>query len=100
MRTGVRRLGSAGVGLATVMTLPTGKGTEGVVIASVSPIMLQTLSATVPHNMILADLDFDRPRSKPLVIPAGTANGICIKNLVAIAGGEVSFNIWFDESSY
>lgn len=84
---------------ATVMSLPTAKGTEGVKIASAWPIIYQTVGASTisPVGGIVALWDFDRPRSKPLVIAAGAANGIAIKSEIAIAGASVAFNVWFDE---
>jgi hypothetical protein len=44
--------------------------------------------------------DFDRPRSKPLIIAAGATNGIAVKNLNAIAAATVFINVWLDESNF
>jgi hypothetical protein len=62
--------------------------------------MMQTLavSSLIQHPGLV--WDFDRPRSKPLIIAAGTTNGICIKNISAVAAGTVHINVWVDESSF
>jgi len=85
---------------ATVMTLPTVKGTEGLQIAEGRPYFMQTLGAS--NQLINPTLvwDFDRPRSKPLIIAAGVTNGIAVKNVTGVAGATVSFNVWFDESNF
>lgn len=76
---------------ATGMTLPTAKGTEGVVIETQLGYLVQTLGASlgVPQATLLADFDFRGPRQKSLRIPAGTANGIAVKNVNANAGASV-----------
>jgi hypothetical protein len=86
---------------ATSMILPTVKGTEGAVVGSATPLMIQTLAASnqSPLNPI-AVWDFDRPRSKPLIIPSGTTNGVAVKNINAIAGGNIMTVVIFDESSF
>jgi hypothetical protein len=85
---------------ATAMMLPTVKGTEGVGIAGASCYMMQTVTASAQMTNPIAVWDFDRPRSKPLIIPAGAANGIAVKNLTAVAAGTVHFTVWFDESTF
>jgi hypothetical protein len=85
---------------ATAMTLPTVKGTEGTTIEFLSPAMTQTLSATPPLVQPILAVDYDRPRSKPLIIAAGVTNGICIKNVTAIAAGGVIVTVWLDESNF
>lgn len=85
---------------AAGMTLPTVKGTEGTTVAFHSPSMLQTLGASTVPFAPIAVWDFDRPRTKPLIIPAGTANGICVKNVTAVAGGGVIITVWFDETAF
>jgi hypothetical protein len=82
------------------MGLPTVKGTEGgTAVWGGNIYMMQTASATAPLLQPLV-IDFDRPRSKPLVIAAGATNGIAIKNFTAIAAGSVKFTVWVDESSF
>jgi hypothetical protein len=82
------------------MTLPTVKGTEGAALWSGSVYMMQTIGASAQLQNPILDLDFDRPRSKPIIIPAGTANGICIKWVTAIAAGTVFANVLIDESNF
>jgi hypothetical protein len=86
----------------TAMTLPTAKGTEvgANVIAGAPCYLIQTIGASTPFNNPIAVWDFDRPRSKPLIIAAGVANGICIKNTAAHAGASVLINVWADESNF
>ena len=84
----------------TAMVIPTAKGTEGSLIARTWPYMIQTLGAsTYTANPVLV-WDFDRPRSKPLIIAAGATNGVCIKNGSSSAAGAVAFTVWVDESSF
>ena len=85
---------------ATSMSLPTAKGTEGVLLAISKPYMIQTIGASTPVTVPTLVWDFDNPRSGPLIIAAGTANGIAIKNSNAVAGAGVMFTIWIAESSY
>ena len=82
------------------MTLPTVKGTENVLLGNATPYMMQTLGASTPLANPVLVWDFDRPRSKPLIIAAGAANGIAVKNLTAVAAGTVFFMVWADESNF
>jgi hypothetical protein len=83
----------------TAMTLPTVKGTEGTQVGRRASILEQTApTAGVP--VILADWDFDRLRTKPLRIAAGTANGIAVKNITATAGASVQFEVWVTELNF
>jgi hypothetical protein len=85
---------------ATSMQLPTVKGTELLTFAVGSMYMMQTVGASTPLVGPGLVWDFDRPRSKPLIIAAGTTNGIAIKNQTAVAAANVHINIWFDESNF
>jgi len=85
---------------ASAMSLPTAKGTEGTLLSLIKPYMMQTIGASAQLNQPILVWDFDRPRSKPLVIAAGTPNGIAIKNATAIAGASVAITVWIDESSF
>lgn len=91
--------GDAAAG-ATGMSLPTGKGTEGSIIARAMPYLLQTVPASGPNFGPLFVWDFDRPRSKPLIIAAGTTNGIALKWITANTGATVTGTIWFDETAW
>jgi hypothetical protein len=83
---------------ATAMTIPTAKGTEGVLIENAHPFMQQTIGASTPLPQSILVWDFDRPRAKPLIIAAGVTNGICVKNAAAVAAGTVFFTVTLDES--
>ena len=85
---------------ATAMTLPTAKGTETTRIVLAQVYYMQTAGASSTLAQPILVFDFDRPRSKPLIIPTGTTNGIALKNETAVAGASVRFNIWFDETSF
>jgi hypothetical protein len=82
------------------MTLPTVKGTEAAPICSARPYFMQTVAASNQLTQPVLVWDFDRPRSKPLIIAAGIANGIAIKSTTAIAAATVGFMVWLDESNF
>jgi hypothetical protein len=84
----------------TAMVLPSSKGTQGSILYFGGMYMMQTLGVSSPLLTPGLVLDFDRPRTKPLIIPAGTANGIAIATNTAVAGGSVEFNVWLDETQY
>jgi hypothetical protein len=84
---------------ATGMTLPTVKGTEGVTLLEGVLTMRQTVAAagTQPDDV----WQWTQPANlKPIVIPAGTANGICLKLSSAIAAATGLCNIEFVELNY
>lgn len=86
---------------ASVMQLPTTKGTEAAAqLWSGTAYYMQTIGASTPLVQPILAVDFDRPRSRPLVIAAGTSNGIAIKQETAIAGAIARIVVWFDESEY
>lgn len=89
----------AGAG-ATCMTLPTVKGTVGALVGFRTCYMMQTIAASAQLQAPLLDWDFDRLHQKPLIIPAGAANGICLQWNTATAGASVLFEVWLDESNY
>ena len=84
---------------ATAMTLPTAKGTESTVMRETVVIMRQAISATQtqPEESVIwtPGLNFKAWR-----IAAGTANGIAIKSLTAIAGCTVDVMIDLVELNY
>lgn len=86
---------------ATAQDLPTSKGTEGVLIANGVCAFVQTVPTGGPGTLpLLFDWDFDRLRAKGVRIPSGTSNGLCVKNVGAIAGASVITEIIYTESSY
>jgi len=85
---------------ATGMKLPTAKGTEGGNPGRSTMYMMQTLGVSATLGQPGLVWDFDRPRSKPLVIPAGAANGLAIKNVTAVAAGNVTIQVWIDEANF
>jgi hypothetical protein len=85
---------------ATMMTLPTVKGSVGAFVWLGSMYLMQTVAASAQLNEPILVLDFDRPRSKPLIIAAGAANGIALHLVTAVAGATVWCNVWLDESNF
>lgn len=85
---------------ATAMILPSSKGAEGTLIAEGIGYMMQTVAASNQMVNPIIVFDFDRPRSKPLIIAAGTANGIAVKALTGVTGALCIINVWFDESPF
>ena len=85
---------------ATAMALPSSKGAE-----AASPLwqgsfvayqVLPTSGAIQPPII----LDFDGLRRKPIIIAAGTANGVVLKNITAIAGATCLIQAYFEETSF
>lgn len=88
---------------ATCMTLAAVKGTEAAnPLYRVSAQFTQTVATQSggKQGPLLAMIDFDTLRGKALRIPAGTANGIAIKNLTARAAATVLVVIRFTEANY
>ena len=61
---------------------------------------MQTTGASAQLNNPIAVWDFDRPRSKPLILQAGITNGVAVKNIDAIANATVTVMVWIDETSF
>lgn len=85
---------------ATAMTRPSSKGTETTEIRRETIVMRQAIASTATQPEEAIDWDFDRLRMKPLIIAAGTTNGICIKNGVAVAGATANIYVEFVETSF
>ncbi len=85
---------------ATAMTLPSSKGTESTFIGRKDLIMRQAIAATATQPEENLEWTFGENGTKPLIIQAGTSNGIAIKNGTAIAAGTVIMYVKFTETSY
>lgn len=87
---------------ATVMTLPTVKGTEtSNPIRVAAPQFIQTVpTGGIGAATLLADFDFSGLRSKSLRIAAGTTNGLAVKMVDAVAGATVVVEIEFSEANF
>jgi hypothetical protein len=81
---------------ATMMTLPSVKGTEGGYFVQGNCSVLSTASSQ-PGPII--DLDFTRERTKAMWIAAGTSNGICLKSLDAVASATAHIWVEFVETA-
>lgn len=85
---------------ATAMTLPTVKGAESTFLYARNLLMRQALAATAAQADDRVWEWAQLPNSKPIIIPAGTANGIAIKNTSAIAAGTVVVYVEFVETAF
>jgi hypothetical protein len=82
---------------ATAQTLPTSKGTEGAVLKDTAAYLMTAATITSPVPSLLWE---QLPGSKPIIIPAGTANGIAIKNVGALATATMYIEVEFVETSF
>lgn len=78
------------------MTLPSAKGTEGVILWD-QALWLGTGAIPVNNNSMEW---IQLPNSKPILIPAGTSNGIAIKNTIGVATSTVDISIEFVETAF
>lgn len=86
--------GDAAAG-ATAMTLPTVKGTVGVTLWDEA---FWAGSAALPQARVWEWTQ--SPNGKPIIIPAGAANGIAVNNVVNIAACTVTISVEFVETSF
>ena len=90
---------TADTATATAQTLPSSKGTEGAQLLRATLLFRQTIQTT-------SAVQNDRwvwqqtPGRKPLIIPAGTSNGIAVKIGTGIAGATADVLIEFAETAW
>jgi hypothetical protein len=89
-------MGDAAAG-ATAMTLPTAKGTESDQLYE-RAMFLST--AAVPTGPLGMWEWTQHPGEEPIIIPAGTSNGLVIKNVGAVATATCSMTVEFTETSW
>jgi hypothetical protein len=82
---------------ATAMTLPTAKGTEGVQLFERS---MFYGTAAIPTGALGMWEWTQHPGAKPIIIAAGTTNGIAIKNVGGVATATVSITVELVETSF
>lgn len=87
----------AAAGAAT-MVLPAVKGTEGAVLWD-SVMTVQGVAAAGLRDLVW-EFNADRLRTKAIRIPAGTANGICVKNATAVATSTYIILALISESNF
>jgi hypothetical protein len=87
--------GAAG---ATAMTLPTVKGTETTQLYGWNPVVI-TAFAAGGMSSLLVDYEW-KAGLKPIIIPAGAANGIAIKNVSSQAAGTIIATAEFVETNF
>ena len=85
---------------ATAQTLPSSKGTEGAIIDVLRLWPIQTYSTAGGPGGGQRDQWEQRPNSKPILIPAGTSNGIALKILTGRAGLTIDCIIEFVETNF
>lgn len=83
----------------TAMTLPTAKGTEGVQLLRRTFNLNQALSTTATNLSAWVEY-VQMPNEKPIIIPAGTANGIALKVTTGRAGATVDIVAELVETSF
>lgn len=83
---------------ATAMTVPSAKGTESTIIASSRMHVRSAVSTTGSADDAWEWVQL--PNSKPIVIAAGTSNGIAVKSLTAITGASLLVYVEFVEQNF
>lgn len=85
---------------ATYMTMPSSLGAEGASLWQ-DRVVVPTAAPTFPGSVAVIDWKFDEmPHVKVPRIPAGTANGLALKNNAALATATYTGRIIFCEASY
>jgi hypothetical protein len=79
---------------ATALTLPSSKGTEGAFLYQ-RPYLL---TATNPSTQVWEWRASDR--GKPIVISAGTSQGLCIRNVTGVATATITIVVTFTETAW
>lgn len=86
---------------ATAMGLPTVNGTEASPPYRWATYFMQTVGASAQLSQPIFDMSWPSGiGGKPLRIGAGTANGIAVKNVTAIAAATVLIDLHFTEQNY
>lgn len=80
---------------ATGLILPSSKGTQGAWLWTIDVPMGTAFTTGAAPRIWEAG-----PRMKPLIIPSGTANGICLRVVTGIASAAVSFTIFGTETAW
>lgn len=92
--------GDTGASIAG-MSLPTVKGTEGGVRLWLGSYTMMQTAPTAGGSALMFDIDFDKlMRHKSLIIAAGVANGICLKNITAIAAATIYYVVYYTETTF
>jgi hypothetical protein len=81
---------------ATAMTLPTAKGTEGVLVYAQGVIWGTAALLSQKPEFVWTQ----QPNTKPLLIAAGTSNGIAIKNITGVATATAIVTVEFVETNF
>lgn len=81
---------------ATVQTLPSSKGTTGVTFMRRRVLMGASVNTT-PDNEVVWE---QHPRSKPIIITAGTTHGIALVSQSTIASATIDIVVEFDEANF
>lgn len=82
---------------ATAMTLPTVKGTETTKLYHWNPVVVSAIASGTPTLLVQKTFPLN---IEPLLIPAGAANGIAIKNVSSQAAGTMIMTVEFVETNF
>ena len=86
---------------STAMTLPTVKGTEGASwVDGTMGVLAAAPTVPIPQGVVIFDWDADRLRTKSIHIPPGTSNGLCVKNVTALATASYLINMLITEATF
>lgn len=89
-----RPFDTADTAAATAMSLPSSKGTEG------SQLWQWELEAEQTRPYLGVATWETSPRCKPIIIPAGTANGLAIKVVAGVASVTLTVNVLITETAW
>lgn len=91
---------SDGAAGATAMSLPSAKGTESTLLDIMRIWPIQTYATAGGTGSGSRDEMVQLPNMKPIIIPAGTSNGLALKIQTGRAGLTVDVEIEFVETSF
>lgn len=83
----------------TAMTLPSSKGTEGVTLWGKTLALRQAIATTATQPEETLEWQ-QHPNTPPIIIPAGTSNGICIKIGTGVSTATVNVIVEVTETSF
>jgi hypothetical protein len=84
---------------ATAMTLPTAQGTESTVLFRPTLVFRQAIATTATQFDDMWEW-IQQPNQGPIVIAAGTSNGIAIEIITGIAAATAQIHVEFIETSW
>jgi len=86
-------------GTATAQSLPSSKGTETSILLYPTLPLRQAVGATAQPPAARWEWT-PAPGCKPIIIPAGTSNGVALKVIAGVAGATISATVEFTETAW